>query len=359
MRVYDASNSSIEGTKEIQVVNYNTSYETNKFEVSTNRQELPARNYANLTIRALDRHNSTNINASNTIKFEVYRRENSYRPWNNITSSYGLYTLNPNTYTFRTSDRGTVTLRDAISFNEQGYEYLVKVIDYHNNSIYGETKFEVKNRNTPPITNTIRRYVGFTSPQVPELYEPIGATISAKNDNNTTTSHTNRVNFSLERKLLPTSNVWTKTGVATSCKLNTRSYTFSHSDKGQVTLNNIMRCNKKGFYRLKITDHYNNNIIGYIYFTIVDARDFAYYVHGFTTAQRQDIQEEYRTFMAQVNAWEAQYPRLSYNKRWDTAWKNYYNVLNKITYDKAGRVANYAGYERAREKFLSTLYQLQ
>ena len=63
--------------------------------------------------------------------------------------------------------------------------------------------------------------------------------------------------------------------------------------------------------------------------------------------------------MAQVNEWEAQYPRLSYNTQWNNLWKNYYIKLNKLAYNKSGRLVNYTAYERARDTFNSSFNNIR
>ena len=55
--------------------------------------------------------------------------------------------------------------------------------------------------------------------------------------------------------------------------------------------------------------------------------------------------------MDQVNRWESQYPRLAYNTSWNNLWKNYYIKLNRLAYNKPGRITTYSAYERTRDAF--------
>lgn len=359
LRVYDSVNSSVNGYQEFTI--WSSSNITNRFDLSTNRSNLSTDEYANLTIKALHSNGYTNTSYNNTVRFEVYRRSSSSSSWTNITNSStnnSNYRIYDTSYRFTTSQNGVATLNNFIKFYSNSYDYMVKVIDQSNSSLYGEIIFYVKNTGTSTNTN-VHRFIWSTSPRVPELYDNIAINIQSKDGNNNNTNTTDRVTFSLERKLLPTSNTWTKTGVNTACKLNTTSYTFNSSDYGQVNLSNVVRCTKKWFYRLKITNSSNNNVVGYVYFTIVDTNDFVRSLPWFTNSQRQEVQEEYRVFMAQVNEWEAQYPRLSYNTKWNTLWKNYYNILNKLAYGKSGKVTSYAAYERARDNFYNAFYSMR
>ncbi len=250
-------------------------------------------------------------------------------------------------------------MSDHLRFRTNG-NYRLRVYDSADSSISGYQEFTIGNSGGSTSNNNVYRFVGSLSPNIPELYDNISMNILAKDTNNATvTNMSDRVTISLERKLLPTSTLWTKTVPLTTCKLNITSYTFSSSDYGQVNLNTVVRCTKKGFYRLKITNAYNENVVGYVYFTIVDTNDFVKNLAGFTNSQRQEVQEEYRTFMAQVNEWEAQYPNLAYNTKWNTLWKNYYNVLNKLAYNKSGRVTTYAAYEKIRDTFMNSFYTIR
>lgn len=87
--------------------------------------------------------------------------------------------------------------------------------------------------------------------------------------------------------------------------------------------------------------------------------DFVTHTSGFTRAQKEAINEEYRTFMAQVNDWEAQYQNLSYNTRWTNLWRRYYNELNKLVYNKEGRLVNYAAYVTAKDNFTNSFYNMR
>lgn len=361
LRVYDSSNSSISGTREFSIGN-GSNTNTSRFELSTNRTNLDTNQYANLTIRALNSNGYTNTSYNNTVRFEVYRRSNSSSSWTNITSSStdnNNYRISTSSYTFWSSQNGIATITNFIRFYSNSYDYMVRVYDSSNSSLYGDIVYYVRTTGNTTNNGNIYRYVGRTSPVVPELYDNIALSLSAKNSNNNTTSTTNSIRFALERKLLPSSITWTNAWVSTACRLNTTQYTFNSFDNGQAYLNNLVRCTKKGFYRVKITDMSDSNVLWYIYFTILDTNDFVTSLPGFTSTQRTQVHEEYRTFMDQVNQRETQYPNLAYNTRWNNLWRNYYVKLNALAYNKSGRLPTYAAYESTKNTFYNSFYTMR
>lgn len=325
---------------------------TSSFDVGVSRTNPTRDQYIDTTVTARDRNGNRVYSYVGTIRFVVEKRDTNSSFW--YSASTSDYTMSTTSRYLWSTQQGTISLSDHLRFSNNG-NYRVRVYDSANSDINGYKEITVWGNGNNTSNNNVHGFVGSVSPRIPELYDTIGLNIIAKDSNNSTvTNMTDRVTLSIERKLLPTSNVWTKVGITTACKLNTTSHTFNSSDYGQANLTNVVRCTKKWFYRIKITNSANSNVLWYVYFTIVDTDDFVNNLSGFTSSQREQVQEEYRTFMAQVNEWEAQYPRLSYNTQWNNLWKNYYIKLNKLAYNKSGRLVNYAAYERARDTFNSS-----
>lgn len=214
-------------------------------------------------MRAVNNNGYVDTSYNNTVKFEVYRRQNSSNSWSNITSSStnnSNYRISDTTYRFYSSDNGVVTLNNFIKFYSDSYDYKVRVVDTSDSSVYGEIVYYLRNSGGQNTSN-VHRYVGELVPRIPSLNTTIDVKITAKNTNNTTvTNMTNRVNFSLERRVLPTSTRWTSLPTS-SCRLLQDSYTFTYSDYGEARVNDVVRCSQKGFYRLKITDNSNTNVL--------------------------------------------------------------------------------------------------
>lgn len=362
LRVYDESNRMVD-----EVIWRPSSYTNNtaalqRIVVSASNSVPNLNDYVNVSIRLIDTNNNTMTNFTDSVRVEVWKRTNSSYSWTQAPSHE--YTLTYPTYSFSVNQRGEVTLTNFIRFHTQ-QEYQIRVYSnaYNTRHIYGDYTFYPRTTtttiNTPSVTtNSISHFVGELQPSVPSLYDNVHVRVKAKDAYNNNVTNQQRINISIERKLLPTSNLW-RAASTVACTLHKDTYTFSYGDRGEVLINDVFSCRAKGFYRLKITDAYNGVILGYIYFTIVDTNDFVTRLSGFDTYQRQEVQEEYRNFMSQVNQWESQYPRLIHNRDWAAAWKKYYVELNKLAYGKDGKAYNYDALLRSRDQFYAAFNRLK
>ena len=319
------------------------------FGVETTTSTPSLYQYVTTTLTARDISGNRSYNYRGSAKLIVEKRDNSSSFW--YAAPHSEYTLTSSNIYFGDTQQGRTIVSNNLRFSSQG-NYRLRVYDVNNTSINGYTTFSVWGTLTPQ--DNIHRYVGSTYPVLPGLYDTIQLTITPKDSNNTTTNISNNIKLTLERKLLPTSARRTTAGVSLACKLNTTSYNFTSQDNGTVSLTNAIRCTKKWFYRVVISNTNNSKVLWYVYFTILDANDFVSSLYGFTSAQRSEAHEEYRSFMSQVNQREAQYPRLAYNAQWNLLWKNYYVKLNKLAYNKEGRLVNYAAYQSAKSSFNSS-----
>ena len=216
---------------------------TSSFDVGVSRINPTRDQYIDTTVTAKDRNGNRVYSYVGTIRFVVEKRDNNSSFWYNASTSD--YTISTTSRYLGSSQQGTISLSDHLRFSSNG-NYRVRVYDSANSDINGYKEITVGGNGNNTSNNNVRRFVGSVSPRIPELYDTIGLNIVAKDSNNSTvTNMTDRVTLSIERKLLPTSNVWTKVGVTTACKLNTTSYTFNSSDYGQANLTNVVRCTKK------------------------------------------------------------------------------------------------------------------
>jgi hypothetical protein len=355
LRAVDDNNSGIIWYKEFDVSSSSTYSSYNRFDLSTTTNTPWRENFVNLTITAKDTNWYTLSSYNNRIRFQIFRRTYTSDSWTDITSSSldnSTYRIYDTTYNFPSYNNGVTTISNFIKFYSDSYDYKVKVIDDYNSNVYGEIIYYLRNTglatynnnnyNNSTYSSSAYRFVWTLEPSSPELSSYFDVRLYAKSFANTTVTNYNRtVDISIERKLLAGSTTRSKT-TSTYCRLWKTSYTFSMSDYGYATIHDIARCSTKWFYRLKFTDTTTNSVYGYLYFTVLDTDDFSSYVSGFSSSQRQVIQSSYETFMNKVNNREMNNPRLSYNTSRNTLWKNYYNELNAITYNKAGRLKNYS-----------------
>lgn len=359
LRVYDENNSSVNGyspTINVTSTSSNSS-NYNRFDLSTNDNTPNRDAFTNLTIVAKDNNGYTLSSYSNRVRFQVYRRTYTSDSRTDITSSSldnSAYRIYDTSYTFSSYNNGTTTISNFIKFYSDSYDYKVRVVDDYNSNIYGEIIYYLRNISDASNNNTSTsayRFAGTLDDAVPSLSSYFDAKVYVKDSSNNTVNNYNRtVRITLERKALAWSIAWSSAS-STYCSLDRSSYTFSTSDYGYVTLRDLVRCSKKWFYRLKFVDSNNSSVYGYIYFTIVDTDDFVDSLAWFTSSQRQTTHELYRIFMSKVNERELNNSRLARNYIWTSTWRNYYNKLNALAYNKVGRLSNYSAFLQAASDF--------
>ena len=360
LRVYDENNSSLNWYSTIINVGNSSSNSSNynRFDLSTNDNTPNRDNFASLTIVAKDNNGYTLSSYNNRVRFQVYRRTYTSDSRTEITSSSldnSVYRIYDTSYTFPSYNNGTTTISNFIKFYSDSYDYKVRVVDDYNSNIYGEIIYYLRNTSDASNNNSnstsAYRFAGTLDDAVPELSTYFDAKLYVKDSsNNTITNYNKTVRITLERKALAGSTTWSSAS-STYCRLDRSSYSFSTSDYGYVTLRDLVRCSKKWFYRLKFVDSNNSSVYGYIYFTIVETDDFVDSLAGFTSSQRGTTHELYRTFMSKVNERELNNSRLSRSSTWTSTWRNYYNKLNALAYNKTGRLRNYSALLDAAEDF--------
>lgn len=359
IRVYDDNNSTISTYSYVTVGNgnnwSNSSY--NRFDLSSNTTTPGRDNFVSLSITAKDQNGYTLSSYNNRVRFYVYRRIYTSDSWSDITSSStdnSAYRIYDTSYSFPSYNNGYVTLTNFIKFYSDSYDYKVRVVDDSNSNVYGEIIYYLRNSNSSSnwsSSSTAYRFAGTLTPTVPELYSSFWVRIYVKDSSNRTiTNYTRTIRLSLERKSLASSTTWSSVS-SSYCRLDRTSYSFSSSDNGYVNLNDMIKCSKKGFYRLKITDYNDSSVYGYIYFTIVDTDDFVNSLGWFTSYQRETVQELYRTFMSSINEWELNSNTLSRSSSWATTWRNYYTKLNALAYNKSGRLSSYSRFLDVKADF--------
>ncbi len=320
--------------------------QTTSLNLSLSTRNPSLDSWVDLTLEARDRYNSRVNDYNGRVRVLIERRENnsSYRS----TASSRDYDLSNTEFTF-TNQNGRINQYRFIRFS-RSWEYRVRIVDMNNSSLEWSQIITVQNTTTSqPSSNS---YVGWTSPAVPTQSRFSDLVIETRG---TTSSHES-VQISLERKRLPESGIRTTVGITRDCQLS-QNYITLNAWQNRIT--NAVRCDKKWFYRVKLTNNSDSRVIGYIYFTIVDTNDFARDVSWFTRIQREEVQRDYENFMNQVNQWNAQYPTLSTSTRREALRKEYYVEINKITYAKEGRLSNYNAYISTKNEFNRKMRLLQ
>ncbi len=363
IKAYDLSNTNVNGYSNEIAVSNNTSNNNNygrRFDLTSSNTNLSINQWTNLSITAKDIYNNTDTSYTSRMNFKVYRRAYSNDSWTEITSStldnsnYSIYA----SYYIMPYAVGYVNLNSFIKFYDSNYDYKVVVEDNNDPSaMRGEIIYYVKNAWNNNNSNnssygTVRRIVATIDPALPKKNNDIDLTLSARDSSNRQVSnYTNRVNFVMEKKSSAWSRSWS-TASSSDCTLDRSSYTFSSNDNGDVELNNLIKCKKDGFFRLKMTDDNNSSVYGYVYITTLTTSKFDSRVNGYSTSQLKTIKSVYTNFMKTINGYENNSTRLWNDSTRENEWTEFYQQLYDVVYDRSGKdLTSYSRYQDAIRDF--------
>lgn len=305
------------------------------------------------TVQLRNRYNESLYSYRTTLEFSLEKKNTA---WRRVSASTSDYTLSPVSRTVTTNQYGQVFFSQHIRISYVG-EYRLTVTD-RSTGIRTTQIITVITDSTQP-TQTIDHIDSTIIPALPNASQWIDVELVLKNNRNQTISSTDRLDIVLERRTLPTSRLWNTTNINNYCRLWVSRVQTADYTAGTLSLDRVVNCTQKWFYRLKIVNNRTKAVLWYAYFTVLDSRDFVSTLAGFTSQQRQLVQEEYKNFMDQVNMWHRTYPKLVSNADWDKVWRDYYNVLNKLAYGKTGKLTSYNRYTQVHQTFLNDLYRLR
>ena len=304
--------------------------------------------------QSIDFSISTYLNGSldqsnrDTLRFEILKYDGSRY----IRASSLDYDLRSSTYRMTASDAWSVRIANALHILRSG-RYKIRVSSSAS-SLQDEVVVSVEESSTSTPSPSARDYYSATiSPRLPKLRQSIDLALQSYTSQGSILTHTDRIDIAIQRRLLPDSHAWTTLKTRNVCDLRQTTYRFVSGDRGATALYDLLSCSQKWFYRLEITNRdYPSVAARYVYFTILDERDFTSRpVPGFTTSQKQAIQDEYAGFMDQINQRHNLYPNLVSSTRRYDLWTNYYRELNKVTYNKDGKLTSYRAYQDLKDDF--------
>ena len=262
------NSSDIYGQQVIYLNGSSSNYNNNNYYGSVSSYSLSLSNSSpstysqvRLTLNALDSNGNTlsNYYGSNATISVAYRTSSS-NSWINTTSS-SSYTIDSNSPYFSNGSAAT-----NITFYNN-YDYRITVTDDNSNIstqkivyLYGSSSNYNNN-----YYNNINNFSVASDNMYPSTNEQVDLTVKARDSGNYTVSDYRwTVRFSVEKQ---SGSSWS-TASYSYYDLNQTSYTFTSSDYGYHTFNNIIDFNIAGTYRVTAYDSNNSTIYGTKIFTV-------------------------------------------------------------------------------------------
>ncbi len=349
---YDGNESYIEFS--VDTSSSSSSSYNDGIELSTNRKSPSTNQYVNLTIETDDDY-------VGNLSFYAKYRSSSSSSWTTIpktsrTSSTYFSDYSDEWadgyYRMRSSDDGEVTLDDLVKFRKSGY-YRIYVEDTDGNESYIE--FDV---DTSSSSSSSSRYYGdeielSTNRESPSTDQYINLTIETEDDN-----YFGKL-YLLAKYRSSSSNSWSNISNTSSTYFSDYSdewengfYRMTTDDEGEVTLRNLVKFRKDGYYRISVIDTDGNE--SYIEFSVGDVSKSSSSkssVSWFSKSQLANVKSLYNQWDNMISQLKRDYPSLKKDTYWAKLTDSFYNNIKDVVNDKKSR--NFEDYDDYTKAFNS------
>ncbi len=309
-----------------------SSSSSNDLEVSVSSSNPDTNEWIKLTIE-------TNKKYSGKINFSKFQyRSSSSSSWSTISRTSSTYVSDYSSdwsnwyYRMYSSDNGYVSLKNFIKFKKSGY-YRIYVEDTDGNESYVQV-----NVDTSSSSSSSDKVNLSTNRKSPSTSQYVNLTIE------TSSRYTGKLTFSAKYRSSSSSSWDSISNLTSSTYFSDYSnewdnwyYRMTSSDKGEITLKNLVKFKKNGYYRIYVKDTDGNQ--SYIEFSVgktsdnYDESD----VSGFSTTEFDKLKQVYKDWNSMVWEMWRKYPKLKKNSYWVTLSDNLYSDMKDVINNKKSR----------------------
>jgi len=279
-------------------------------------------------------------------------KSTSSSSWSTISRTSSTYVSNYTTdwdngyYKMKSSDRGEVTLKSLIKFRKSGY-YRIYVEDTDGNESYVQIDVD-----TSSSSSSSNGEISLsTNRKSPSRNQYVNLTIDTR------IRYTGKLSFRAKYRSSSSSS-WTSISNLTSSSYfsdysndwSRGYYRMTSSDNGEVTLKNLVKFEKKGYYRIYVEDTDGNE--SYIQFSVWNTSsssdDESSDVSGFSKTELENLKSVYKRWDSMI--WETQrlYPSLKKNSYWINLSQNLKDDMKDVIDNKRYRdLEDYDDFDRA------------
>ena len=251
-------------------------------------------------------------------------------------------------YKMTSSDDGYVTLKNLVKFKKSGY-YRIYVEDTDGNESYVQINVDVSSSSSSS-SNSDKVKLS-TNRKSPSTSQYVNLTIETDS-----TRYTGKLTFSAKYRS-SSSDSWSSISRTSSSYFNDYSnewdngyYKMTSSDKGEVTLKNLVKFKKNGYYRIYVEDTSGNE--SYIQFTVGNvssSSDDESEVSWFSTTELEKVKTVYKNRSTTISQMSRNYPKLKNDTYWERLSNNFYNDMKDVINNKSPR--DFDDYDDFKEAF--------
>ena len=331
-RIYVEDTYGNESYVQVNVDTSSSSSYNDDLKVSVNSSSPDTDEWIKLTIE-------TNKKYSGKINFSKFQyRSSSSSSWSTISRTSSTYVSDYSSdwsnwyYRMYSSDNGYVSLKNFIKFKKSGY-YRIYVEDTDGNESYVQV-----NVDTSSSSSSSDKVNLSTNRKSPSTSQYVNLTIE------TSSRYTGKLTFSAKYRSSSSSSWDSISNLTSSTYFSDYSnewdnwyYRMTSSDKGEITLKNLVKFKKNGYYRIYVKDTDGNQ--SYIEFSVgktsdnYDESD----VSGFSTTEFDKLKQVYKDWNSMVWEMWRKYPKLKKNSYWVTLSDNLYSDMKDVINNKKSR----------------------
>ncbi len=290
------------------------------------------------------------------IRFPKFQyRSSSSSSWttvSNITSSTYIsdYSSAWSDSYFRTvsDEDGKATLKNIVKFKKSGY-YRIYVEDTEWNESYVQINVDTSSSSSSSSSNSDEIELS-TNRKSPTTSQYVNLTIETDED------YVGKLTLSAKYRS-SSSNSWSSISNTSSTYFSDYSdewedgyYKMKSSDDWEVTLKNLIKFRKNGYYRVYVEDKDGNE--SYIQFSVGDVDDDeneGSSIDGFSVKQLNTVKKVYKEWNNMISQMQRKYPSLKRDSYWIKLSDNFYDDMKDVINNKKYR--DFSDYEDFKDAF--------
>ncbi len=275
----------------------------------------------------------------------------SWSTINNITSSTYISDYSSawsdSYHRIVTDEDGRATLKNIVKFKKSGY-YRIYVEDTDWNESY--VQINVDTYSSSSSSNNNDEIELSTNRESPSTNQYVNLTIETDDD------YVGKLTLSAKYRSSSSSS-WSSISNTSSTYFSDYSdewddgyYKMKSSDDGEITLKNLVKFKKNGYYRIYVEDTDGNE--SYIQFSVGNADDDDYVssnVNGFSTKQLNIVKKVYKEWDNLIWQMQRKYPSLKRDTYWVKLSDNFYNDMKDVINNKKYR--DFSDYDDFQDAF--------
>ena len=279
-------------------------------------------------------------------------RSSSSDSWSNISNITSSTYVSDYSSTWSSSYRrivtdedGEATLEDIVKFKKAGY-YRIYVEDTDNNESYVQVNVDTSS------SSSSNRYYGdeielSTDRKSPSTSQYINLTIETEDEN-----YVGKL-YLLAKYRSSTSKNWSNISNTSSTYFSDYSdewengyYRMTSSDDGEVTLKNLVKFRKEGYYRISVIDIDGNE--SYLEFSVGDVDESSSSssknsISWFSSKELAKVKSVYNKWDTMISQMKKEYPSLKKDTYWTKLSDTFYNNMKDVVNNKKSR--NFEDYD--------------